>query len=110
MELAWLVEGDGDARSAGAEDDAIDVDRARRLGHLVADRNGPDRAGGAGTHQPRPLERNAHHGGVALLARGCGLDRAVWFAIQLAEIDRGVGVEDKPERIGADEHRGRRWA
>jgi len=60
-----------------------------------------------GAHEARALELDAHHRDVALAARACALDAAGGLALQLAEIDRGIGVEDQPESIAAVENRGR---
>ena len=103
-----VLEIDGDARAVLADQIARHVERAGRIDNLIADRNAPARPVPGDTRQVRTIKPDAHDGGVAVAAEFCFANGVARVVGQRGEIERGFGIEDDPERIGAAENGGRR--
>ncbi len=91
----------------GLDDMARDGERPRGLDNGVADDHRPARSVGADADEPRPLELDAHDLRLSRARGAHAADRSAELAVNDAQIDRRVGVEDQPERVGAAKRGGR---
>ncbi len=105
VHVLGVVERDRDARPIGPDQIAGDVQRVRRLEDGIADIQRPYRAVGGDAGQARTVELQPHDVGVAALAEIVAANGAARLAVERAQIDRGLGIEHDPQRVGAMKHR-----
>ena len=105
VNVPGVLEGYRDARAVGADEIAGELERAGRIDDGVADIDGPDPAVGGDAGQARTVELQPHHVGIAGVGKFEAANGAARLAVERAQIDRGFGVEDEPERVGALKHR-----
>ncbi len=105
IDVFRVLELNGDARSIGPDQIAGEVERVGRIDDGVADIDRPHAAVGGDARQPRAVELEPHHVGGAGMGEFDSADGAARLAVERAQIDLGLGVEDQPQRVGALKHR-----
>ena len=109
MRLVRLVERNGDAGAAGADDVAGDDQRLGRARHRLADRDEPAGILRLDAGEARPFELEAHDLRIVLARHRGAADGLALIVAEHADVEHGLGVEHQPQRVGALEHRrGRR--
>ena len=105
IDVFRVLELNGDARSIGPDQIAGEVERVGRIDDGVADIDRPHAAVGGDARQPRAVELEPHHVGGAGMGEFDSADGVARLAVERAQIDLGLGVEDQPQRVGALKHR-----
>jgi hypothetical protein len=95
---------EGDSRARVRPRTARNGERQRRIEHDVADRNRPVVVCRAEGGEPRPLELDPHELKIGSAADAHAADRQGRIVLQRGGIDRGRGIEYRPQRVGTAEY------